>query len=88
MASDQVIQNLVDSFYRDNGKCCAGCDHWQWHNATIGDCTKSAPVSSKDRISMIDIDIEVRAGHIVTDRSHVCGEFADSFDWEIKKPLG
>ena len=82
MATDKGIQKLIDSFYKENGKCCAGCDHWQWHNATIGDCMKSAPVSAKDRAGMINIDIEVKAGHIITSRDHVCAEFFDSYDWE------
>lgn len=77
-------QELIDRFYLQHGKCCAGCDHWRWHNIVIGDCTRSAPVSGKERCSMIDlqgISLPVGAGHIITPRDHVCGEFADSHEW-------
>lgn len=71
----------IDKFYKDNGNCCAGCDWWRYHNALIGDCTKSAPVSGDERISMIDItwtSLDVESGHIMTKRDHVCGDFVDN----------
>lgn len=76
-------QEFLDAFYLKHGKCCAGCDWWRWHNAAVGDCTRSAPVSGKDRVSMIGIDscsLE-GSGHIMTKRDHVCGEFIDTYDW-------
>jgi len=78
-----MYQKFIDDCYLKNGKCCAGCDHWAWHNSTVGDCTKSAPVSSEDRISMLNMEatsIKVNAGHIVTKRDHLCGYFVDTYD--------
>lgn len=75
--------NSLDRFYIENGKCCAGCDWWRFHNSVIGDCTKSAPVSGEERGSMAGIrpSIRVESGHIMTPRDHVCGDFKDDFDW-------
>ena len=80
-------QKFVDSFYRQNGPCCAGCDHWQWHNSAVGDCTKSAPVSASERHSMLGMQscsTELKAGHILTKRDHVCGDFIDTYNWKEK----
>ena len=73
-------QSLIDAFYKNNGPCCAGCDWWRWHNSLVGDCTKSAPVSSSERVSMLGItgaSLEIGAGHIMTRREHICGDFVD-----------
>lgn len=73
-------QKLIDTFYKDNGPCCAGCDSWRWHNTLIGECTKTAPVAGSERYSMVGItnpSIEIASGHIMTDRAHVCGAFSD-----------
>lgn len=80
-------QEEIDRFYLQHGKCCAGCDHWQWHNLVAGECTRSAPSVGQERYSMIGlqgISLPVGAGHIITLRDHVCGEFTDSHEWENK----
>ncbi|GGP00877.1 hypothetical protein [Stakelama pacifica] len=77
-------QALIDAFYWQYGKSCAGCDHWQNHNSLVGECTKSAPVPGRDRDAMIGIEscsLHIGAGHPFTPRDHVCGDFADTFDW-------
>ena len=79
------IQKILDDFYKKNGNCCAGCDHWRWHKSVVGDCTKSAPVSGADRVSMLGIQsnsMSIQSGHIMTERSHVCGDFIDTHKWE------
>lgn len=80
------MQEHIDRFYKEHGDCCAGCDHWRWHNSVVGDCTKTAPVSARERYSMLgagaaSVTIVNRAGHILTKREHVCGEFEDTYDW-------
>lgn len=78
------IQRGHDKYYKKNGPCCAGCDHWQWHNSVSGECTRTVPVAGLDRVSMIgmhDASVKLGAGHIMTPRSHVCGEFLDTYDW-------
>lgn len=75
-----MAQKEVDKFYKTNGPCCAGCDFWRWHNSVIGDCTKSAPVSGAERWSMLNmgsLSLNAEAGHIVTPRHHLCGDFKD-----------
>lgn len=83
---EETIQNMHDRFYHEHGNCCAGCDHWRWHNSLVGDCTRTAPVSAKERFSMVldaqSLSIEPEAGHIITGRDHVCGEFVDTYDWD------
>jgi hypothetical protein len=73
-------QAIVDAFYKERGPCCAGCDWWRWHNSLVGECIKSAPVSGAERFAMLDIEsssLTPGAGHIMTPREHVCGEFKD-----------
>lgn len=77
-------QEMLDAFYWRHGPCCAGCDWWRHFNSQIGECRKSAPVAGKARWAMVSIGwstLRPGAGHIVTPREHVCGEFADTFDW-------
>lgn len=77
-------QESADRFYMQNGPCCAGCDHWQSLGPTVGECTRSAPVSSTERLAMIGIErcsLAPSCGHALTKREHVCGEFSDGFDW-------
>lgn len=84
MDSPDKIQEHVDRFYMDNGTCCAGCDHWRYINSVVGECRASAPVSGAERCSMIGISgasLPNDAGHVLTTRSHRCGDFSDSFDW-------
>ena len=82
------LQKFVDDWYLAQGKpCCAGCDWWRFHSAIIGDCTKSAPVPSDDRIGMLEItgcSLPIGAGHVITQRDHVCGEFLDTYEWPAK----
>ena len=77
-------QKCVDDFYRKHGPCCAGCDHWRYINVVVGECTKSAPVSGAERASMLGYEscsLSIDAGHILTQRDHVCGDFLDTHDW-------
>lgn len=77
-------QECLDRFYWQNGPCCAGCDWWRSHNSVCGDCTRSAPVSGRERMDMLGISAafpSIGAGHVITRRDHVCGEFKDEFDW-------
>ena len=74
-------QNFIDKFYKDNGPCCAGCDWWRWYNSVLGECTKSAPVSAEERHAMLNMEfcsMQLGAGHILTRRDHLCGDFIDS----------
>ena len=79
------VQEFLDKFYHDNGPCCAGCDWWRYFGALTGECLASAPVSGSERISMLKITSitmnNIEAGHVMTDRSHHCGDFKDDFDW-------
>jgi hypothetical protein len=77
-------QEHLDQFYFQHGPCCAGCDWWRHISSLIGDCTRSAPVSGSERADMLGISNPSRAfkaGHVVTPREHVCGDFKDEFDW-------
>src|SRR4051812_5252755 len=77
-------QEFIDRFYFEHGKCCAGCDWWRAMTSRVGDCTKSKPTNGNERWAMLEIDrisIKMPAGHIVTPREHVCGDFKDEFDW-------
>ncbi len=78
------LQESIDTFYWENGSCCAGCDHWRALNAMAGECTLSPPVSGADRAGAVGISncsLHIPAGHIPTRRDHKCGEFKDDFDW-------
>jgi hypothetical protein len=77
-------QECLDRFYFSHGKCCAGCDWWRSLSSLVGNCTKSAPVSGKQRWDMLGIDrcsLRPGSGHLVTQRDHVCADFRDQFDW-------
>ena len=79
-----MTQEAIDRFYWRNGACCAGCDYWRSINSVAGECLKSAPVSGEGRADMLGIDkssLRVSAGHALTPRGHVCGDFVDDFDW-------
>lgn len=78
------LQEFLDRFYFKNGPCCAGCDWWRSISSRAGDCTKSKPVDGHTRWEMLGItgiSMKPLAGHIVTARHHVCGDFKDNFDW-------
>lgn len=75
-----MSQKSIDAFYKKNGDCCAGCDWWHWINSVVGNCTKSDPVSERERLGMLNIEncsLNVGAGHVLTKRDHVCGDFKD-----------
>jgi hypothetical protein len=78
-------QEFLDRFYFSHGPCCAGCDWWRSMTSRAGDCTKSRPVSGKERWAMLGIEKcslgSLPVGHIVTPHNHVCGGFKDGFDW-------
>jgi hypothetical protein len=78
-------QELLDRFYFTHGPCCAGCDWWRSLNGAAGECHRSAPVSSEDRMAMLGIEgcsSLIGAGHVLTPRDHYCGDFKDEFDWQ------
>lgn len=82
--TDAVWQETLDAFYFRNGPCCAGCDWWQSISSMTGECTRSAPVSSAERLAMIGItgtSLAPSVGHPYTLRDHTCGDFKDEFDW-------
>ena len=84
MKIESAIQENIDTFYWRNGPCCAGCDHWRSISSLVGDCAKSPPVSGHERASMLgfeNVTLALCAGHIITERAHLCGAFKDEFDW-------
>lgn len=84
-ADNFQIQTYVDKFYMKNGKCCAGCDHWRHFGSTVGECANSKIVPENERASMLDfknITYDIGAGHALTKRDYVCGQFKDTFDWK------
>ena len=75
------VQGIVDAFYRQHGPCCAGCDWWRYFNSMAGECTRTVPVDGIQRFAMLGItgsSLAPGAGHIMTPRDHVCGEFQDT----------
>ncbi|MES2973386.1 MAG: hypothetical protein V4757_07245 [Pseudomonadota bacterium] len=73
-------QEMVDRFYAAHGPCCAGCDWWRHFNSMVGECIRTVPVGGVQRIAMLGItgsSLQPGAGHIMTPRDHVCGEFKD-----------
>lgn len=77
----EKIQSIIDAFAKKHGKCCAGCDHWRWHNSLVGDCIQTVPVSGSERLTFVgmsSISAPVAAGHIVTPRDHCCGQYVDT----------
>lgn len=77
-------QEIIDTFFWKNGPCCAGCDWWRSLNSMAGECTRSPPTSSGNRFAMLGVQsesIDPGAGHVITPRQHICGEFRDTFDW-------
>lgn len=78
MMRHERTQAIVDAFYAKHGPCCAGCDWWRWHNSMAGECSKTVPVAGESRFAMLGISyssLPLEAGHIMTLRDHVCGEF-------------
>lgn len=77
-------QEILDRFYHSRGPCCAGCDWWRHISSLIGECTRSSYVSGAERMAALGIEgssLPPAAGHAITERGHVCGEFRDGFEW-------
>jgi len=77
-------QKRCDTFFWQNGPCCAGCDHWASEAGDIGECTAAPPVSGVQVIKSLGIDWSSHTpppGHPFTRRDHRCGAFRDTFDW-------
>lgn len=82
-------QENIDAFYRAHGPSCAGCDWWRSLNSLAGECRRSAPIAGQERAAMLGItgcSLSVGAGHAMTRRDHLCGEFKDDFDWSGLPP--
>lgn len=81
LAVTERKQAIVDAFYKQHGPCCAGCDWWRWHNTVAGECIRAVPVAGGERYAMLGIrwsSLIPDAGHIMTPRDHLCGEFRDT----------
>ncbi|RUR26796.1 hypothetical protein ELY33_16955 [Vreelandella andesensis] len=81
---EALARKNIKEFYVKNGPCCAGCDHWDPLGASVGECTRTAPVTGIDRVSMLgwdNVTMRIDSGHIVTPREHVCGEFIETEVW-------
>jgi hypothetical protein len=50
-----------------------------------GECRLNAPVAAAERWAMFDLSGSgaTGAGHFMTRREHVCGDFKDDFDWSL-----
>lgn len=84
----EKTQRYVDAYYKQHGPCCAGCDWWRFNNSVVGECTKSPPVSADEAarfIGMNSCSIKGSAGHVMTKRDHICGDFIDTYDWNSEK---
>lgn len=82
-------QELLDTFYHQHGPCCAGCDWWHSLNSRAGECRRTAMIPGADRPAPLGItgaSLALGAGHAMTPREHVCGEFKDGFDWSSLSP--
>lgn len=84
------IQEAVDAFYHAAGRpCCAGCDWWRHLNSVAGLCTLSPPIPGGERGAMLGLhgsSLNPGAGHAMTPRGHLCGQFRDAFDWRSLPP--
>ena len=83
-SKEDAQQEAADRFYWSHGPCCAGCNWWTRANSAVGECRRSAPVSGAERLVMLGMkfcSLLPGAGHVMTPRSHMCGEFRDDFDW-------
>jgi len=79
------VQEFIDQAYFQHGPCCGGCDWWRHLNSRVGECQRSAPVAAIERNAMLGIErcsmSGLGAGHVLTSREHLCGDFKDDFDW-------
>ena len=74
------VNASVLAYAKAHTPCCAGCDHWRYFNSVTGECMRTAPVAGPDRTQLLGIEstsLQIGAGHILTPRGHVCGEFRD-----------
>lgn len=81
---EQKYQFMCDKKYWSQGKCCAGCDHWVSEAAFLGNCTAAPIMSGADVMRSMGISfcsVPLEPGHPFTKADHVCGLFADTFDW-------
>ncbi|MEC6833002.1 hypothetical protein VXS06_14640 [Photobacterium toruni] len=79
-------QQKADEFYKQNGKCCSGCDHWSMHNHFVGECLKSQLMPTSTALSGIGIKsctIKESVSHALTKRDYVCSNFIDTYDWGV-----
>jgi hypothetical protein len=84
MSEPAAWQEHLDRFYFRRGPCCAGCDWWRSLSSLVGECTNSKIIGGAERWDMIGIEscsLRLKAGHAITQRDHVCGNFKDEFDW-------
>ena len=71
-------EDVINEFYLKNGICCAGCDNWRFINSVVGECIKSAPAANPaGMLGFESCSIECDAGHVLTTRDSLCGEFKD-----------
>lgn len=83
-ADNYQEQMMIDKFYFKNGDCCAGCDHWRHDGSIVGECTLSKILPASERASLLHfkgVSMNMGAGHALTRRDYVCGNFKDDFDW-------
>lgn len=83
-AFERRHQESMDRFYWENGKCCAGCDHWHCEQGHTGQCTAAPPVSGEQVIKSLGLrgcSYVPPPDHPYTKMDFVCGAFKDGFDW-------
>lgn len=81
---ERWYQERCDTFYWQNGRCCAGCDHWSSDQGDIGMCMSAPPVSGGDVVRSLGIrwsSYTPPPGQPFKTHDHVCGAFKDDFDW-------
>lgn len=81
---DDPKQEFLDTYYFENGPCCAGCDWWHSISSLVGNCTRAPIVSAKERMDALGVESSshrFKSGHPITPRAYHCGEFKDEFDW-------
>ena len=74
-------EHYLRIFADANPKSCAACEYWRYENSLAGQCIKSAPVPSADRVELLgfsSISVHYGAGHVFTPRDHYCGDFSSN----------
>ena len=77
-------QEECDRFYWENGRCCAGCDHWGSDAALIGTCAAAGIVSGQQVLASMGLQscsYTPPPGLPYTNHNFHCGKFRDDFDW-------